>query len=129
MIAALRTHLVTKPLSAWLLALSGWVAVAVMVLPVADVVRVVTVFPFILIVPGLALSGLIRLDTLERAIAALALSFSVALLVTTLATVARNDSMVLRVAILAGITTAAALANGQSHRPVGIADRRATQGR
>ena len=100
-------HLAVAPTGQLLLAASGWLALLTTLLPLGNPVRVAAVFGFVLICPGLALSPLISRDPIERLVLTLALSASLGILVSVGATVVRNDSMLLRLAVLAVITTVA----------------------
>ena len=60
--------------------------------------------------PGLAISRLVSRDTIERCVLTVALSMSLAILVSVAATVARNNSITLRLVVLAAITSIAVLA-------------------
>jgi hypothetical protein len=93
----------------WVLAAYGWAALAVLLLPAGIPVRVAVIYLFVLTGPGLALSALIADDAVERWVLTVALSVSLAILVSVAMTVVRNDSMSLRIAVLAAVNTGAAL--------------------
>lgn len=96
----------------WILAAAGWVAMAATWLPEGAPVRVVVVYLFVLFGPGLALSAAIATDRAERWVLAVALSASLAIVVSVLMTALRDDSMAHRIASLAAVTTVAALTFG-----------------
>lgn len=107
-----------------LLAASGWLTWLATLLPAGSALRVALVFAFVLTCPGLALTLLMPVrEAAARWVLAVALSMSVALLLNTLLTVLSNDSLPLRLALLASLTTAAALiatptaADGARHVP------------
>lgn len=110
---ALRTwgrRLSTAPRWQLLLAGSGWVTWLGLLLPAGSPVRVLLVLGFVLTCPGLAVSLLLPLrEAVVRWVLAVALSMSLAILLNTALTVISNDSLPLRLAVLASITTAAAL--------------------
>jgi hypothetical protein len=97
----------------WRLALacSGWLTWLGQLLPPGFPLRVLVVFGFVLICPGLALTLLLPLrEAVVRWVLAVALSVSLAILLNTVLTIASNDSLPLRLAVLATITTVAAVA-------------------
>jgi hypothetical protein len=75
---------------------------------------VTAVFLFTLVVPGFALSSMIATGLAERWVMTVALSVALAIVVSVVMTALRNDSMSLRIALLALVTTVAALARGLS---------------
>ena len=98
----------------WALAATGWVALAiVMVMPPASPIRVIAVFLFVLAGPGYPMSALLVRDTSERWVLTIALSAALAILVTVAMTVLRHGSLPPRIAVLAAVTTIAALAWGK----------------
>jgi uncharacterized membrane protein len=93
-----------------LLAASGWLTWVGLLLPAGSPVRVLLVLVFVLLCPGLAVSLLVPIrEWAVRWVLAVALSMSLALLLNTALTVVSNDSWPLRLAVLASITTIAAL--------------------
>jgi hypothetical protein len=94
-----------------LLAGSGWLTwLGVLLLPAGSAPRVALVFGFVLICPGLAVSLLLPVrEAAVRWVLAVALSMSLVILLNTALTVISNDSLPLRLAALASITTIAAL--------------------
>jgi uncharacterized membrane protein len=81
-----------------------------LVLPPASPLRAVLVFCFVLSCPGLAVSALLRVrDPVERWVLSIALSMSFAILVTVVLTLLRIESVTLRLALLAVLTTVAVL--------------------
>ena len=107
---AVPDYLAGVPVGQLLLAASGWLTLAAEQLPLGNPARVAAVFGFMLICPGLAISRLISRDTIERWMLTAALSTSLAILVSVAATVVRNNSMTLRLVVLAAITSIAVLA-------------------
>ena len=105
-------QLLTVEVRYWALAAVGWAALAATALPAATPVRVTAVYLFTLIVPGFALSAFVTTNLVERCVLAVALSASLAIVVSVLMTALRNDSMLQRVALLAGVTTIASLTYG-----------------
>ena len=100
----------TTPRWQLLLAGSGWLTWLATLLPAGSALRVALVFAFVLTCPGLALTLLMPVrEAAARWVLAVALSMSVALLLNTLLTVLSNDSLPLRLAVLASLTTAATL--------------------
>ncbi|MCV7219560.1 hypothetical protein [Mycolicibacterium elephantis] len=98
----------------WVLAATGWVVLAiVMMMPPASPIRVVAVFLFVLAGPGYPMSALLVRDTSERWVLTIALSAALAILVTVVMTVLRYGSLPPRIAVLAAVTTIAALAWGK----------------
>jgi len=93
----------------WVLAASGWAALAVTLLPAGTPVRVAVIYLFVLTGPGFALSAPIADDAVERWVLTIALSVSLAIVVSVAMTVVRNDSTSLRIAVLAAVNTVAAL--------------------
>lgn len=98
----------------WALASLGWFTLAAGSLPPATPWRVTAVFLFTLVVPGFALSSMITTGLAERWVMTVALSVALAIVVSVVMTALRNDSMSLRIALLALVTTVAALARGLS---------------
>ncbi|BBX20090.1 hypothetical protein CRI77_12185 [Mycolicibacterium duvalii] len=96
----------------WILAAAGWVALAATWLPEGTPLRVLVVYVFVLFGPGLALSAAIATDQVERWVFAVALSASLAIGISVLMTALRNDSMAHRIALLATVTTVAAVTFG-----------------
>jgi hypothetical protein len=107
---ALLDHLAWVPVGQLLLGASGWLTLAAEQLPPGNPARIVAVFGFMLTCPGLAISRLVSRDTIERCVLTVALSMSLAILVTVAAMVARNNSITLRLVVLAAITSIAVLA-------------------
>lgn len=99
------------PIRYWLLASSGWLTLGMTQLTAGSLPRVLSVFVFLLLCPGLALAGLTPAQGLLRWVLAVGLSMSAGLLVTTAMTVAQNGSFTVRIVILAAITTIAVLAS------------------
>jgi uncharacterized membrane protein ArfB len=93
----------------WVLAAYGWGALAVTLLPAGTPVRVAVVYLFVLTGPGFVLSALMVDDAAERWVLTIALSVALAILVSVAMTAVRNDSMPLRMAVLAAVNTVAAL--------------------
>lgn len=94
-----------------LLAVSGWLALAAFTyLPPGMPVRVLAVFAFVLCCPGLAVSGLLTADRLQRWVLTVALSISLGVLVTVAFNELHDDSAVQRLAVLASVTTVATIA-------------------
>jgi hypothetical protein len=93
----------------WVLAAVGWLALAAILLPAGTPVRVAAVYLFVLVGSGFALSALMAHDAAERWVLTIALSASLTLLVSVAMTILRNDSMPLRVAVLAAVNTVAAV--------------------
>ncbi|MFI1912330.1 hypothetical protein [Nocardia sp. NPDC020380] len=94
-----------------LLAASGWLALAAFsYLPDGMPVRVLAVFAFVLFCPGLAISGLLTEDRLQRWVLTVALSISFGVLVTVAFNELHDDSTVQRLAVLASVTTVATIA-------------------
>jgi hypothetical protein len=110
-VAAFWRSLRTAPVWQLILASSGWITlVGILVLPAGSLARVVLVFCFVLGCPGLAVSQLLPArEPVERWVLAIALSTSLAILVTVALTVLRIDSIPLRLGLLALITTVAVL--------------------
>lgn len=106
------------------LALSGWIALAATWLPAGSVVRPLVVAAFMASGPGTAMLGWWpHADRLERAVLAVALSISAALLVTEAQTLLGLWEPRVSVAILALITTAGTLAApGRPSRPEQLSD-------
>jgi hypothetical protein len=96
----------------WALAGCGWIVLAAMWLPAGALVRVAAVYLFVLVGAGFSLAAMMTRDTAERWVLAIALSASLAILVSVVCTVLRNDSMVLRIALLATVNSVAALLLG-----------------
>lgn len=106
-----RTSLPRLRLRDVLLAASGWLALAAFTyLPPAMPVRVLAVFAFVLCCPGLAVSGLLTEDRLQRWVLTVALSISFGVLVTVAFNELHDDSTVQRLAVLAAVTTIATIA-------------------
>lgn len=97
----------------WLLLLAGtgWLTLlGVLLLPEGSPPRVALVFGFALTCPGWAVCLLLPVrEAAERWVLAVALSMSLAILVNTALTVISNGSILLRLTVLALITTIAAL--------------------
>lgn len=93
------------------LAGSGWFALGCMhMLEPGTPLRALAVFGFVLICPGLAVTGALGFGApLERAALAIALSMAAALLVGVTFTVLRVDSAALRIATLAVLTSVAVI--------------------
>jgi hypothetical protein len=93
-----------------LLALSGWVALALTFLPGGSIVRVAGAFGFVLFCPGAAL---IRWwpdkDLLSRFVIAVASSMALAVLVSQGLTLAGTTSARLALVVLAALTSIAAI--------------------
>jgi uncharacterized membrane protein len=108
-VACLWWSLRTASLRHLALAGSGWITLlGAAVMPPASLARVVVVFGFVLVCPGLAVSALLPArDPAERWVLIIALSTSLAILVSVALTVLRTESVTLRVALLAVITTVA----------------------
>ena len=96
----------------WVMAAYGWIAVAALWLPAATPLRVTIIYLFALAGPGFALSGLITRDAAERWVLTIALSGSLAIVVSVAMAVLCTDSMPLRFALLAAVTSVAALSLG-----------------
>lgn len=96
----------------WILAASGWIVLAAMWLPAGTPVRVTAVYLFTLAGAGFAGSALITSDVVERWVLTVALSASLAILVSVAMTTIRNDSMPQRIAVLAAINSVAAVVWG-----------------
>lgn len=97
----------------WVLATTGWIVLAtVMLLPPASPVRVIAVFLFVLAGPGYPMSAVVARDAAERWVLTIALSAALAIVVTVVMTVIRNESLPLRIAVLAAVTTVAAVVWG-----------------
>jgi hypothetical protein len=93
-----------------LLAASGWGVLGLVLAGGHSALRVVAVFGFALIVPGVALVRLVPLrDRLARAVLAVALSMSLAALVAEATAINRPMRPAVVLAVLAGICSAAAL--------------------
>jgi hypothetical protein len=103
-------YLAMVPAAQLLLASSGWLALVAEQLPLGNPARIAAVFGFMLICPGLAISRLVSRHTIERLMLTVALGTSLVILVSVAATVARNDSMTLKLAALAAVTSVAVLA-------------------
>jgi uncharacterized membrane protein len=103
----------TTAIPRWSIALaaSGWVALAATLLPAGSVVRSGAVAIFLLCCPGLALVRRVwpGKDRLERAVMSVALSVSVAILVTEMQTFAGLWQPRGSVALLALLTTVLAI--------------------
>ncbi|QZT62302.1 DUF1616 domain-containing protein [Mycolicibacterium austroafricanum] len=108
----------------WALAAAGWTSLAAMWLPAGTPVRVLVVYLFMLVVPGFAMSALIATGLAERWVLTVALSATLAILVSVVMTALRSDSTSLRIALLAAVTTVASLACGlrRARAERGIAD-------
>ncbi|MGV0716362.1 hypothetical protein ABQE93_13255 [Mycolicibacterium sp. XJ662] len=105
------------------MATTGWVVLAiVMLVPPASPVRVIAVFLFVLTGPGYPMSALVARDVSERWVLAIALSAALAIVVTVVSTVVRNDSIPLRIAVLAAVTTVASIAWGMRDFRTNTAD-------
>ena len=100
------------PVTTWILAVSGWAVLALTNLPPAAPIRSASVFFFVLLCPGLALSALLPASGMERWTLAVSLSIAVGLLVTTAMNLADIGSFLWRLAVLATVTTLAAVAGG-----------------
>jgi hypothetical protein len=103
----------------WALAGSGWITLLCMeCLPPGSLLRTMVVFGFVLFCPGFAVAGLVPThDAAERWVLAVALSMSLGLLVSVTFTVARDDSVALRIGTLALITTTAVIADAVGSPP------------
>ena len=103
----------TVPPWQWALASSGWITLlCVNYLPPGSLPRVLVVFGFVLVCPGLAVAGLIPTrESPERWVLAVALSVSFGLLVSVAFTVMRVESVIPQIVSLAVITTLAVLSN------------------
>jgi hypothetical protein len=112
MLGCFRDYLGRIRAAQWALASSGWITLAcVELLPSGSPPRVLLVFVFILLCPGLAVARLVlRRESAELLVVAVPLSMSLGLLVSVALTVLRVDSVMLGVGSLALITTIAALA-------------------
>ena len=103
----------------YVLALSGWLALAATLLPAASIERILPTIAFLAIAPGAALVGLRRRrsrgdaapepEQLEDAVLTVAVSLSLAVLVSEGLFVGHAFSMPRAMAALAALTTAAAL--------------------
>ncbi|GAA5110829.1 hypothetical protein [Pseudonocardia adelaidensis] len=95
----------------WALAISGWTTLlAVLLAPSASPPRVVLVFGFVLVCPGLAVCLLLPMrEAVERWVYGVALSIALAILLNTALTLLANGSVALRLVVLATITTVAVL--------------------
>jgi len=92
------------------LALSGWAVLAVTIWLPAQPARSIAVFAFVLVVPGIAVIRLLPpREFLERAVLAIALSMSLALLVAEATAIAHILRPTLALAILAAVCSAAAI--------------------
>ena len=114
-------YLAMVPTGQLLLGSSGWLALVAEQLPLANPARIAAVFGFMLICPGLAISRLVTRHTLERWMLTAAVSTSLVILVNVATTVARNDSMTLRLAVPAAVTSIAVLAGNFMDGGVGAA--------
>jgi uncharacterized membrane protein len=93
-----------------LLAVSGWVVLAITVLGGSEPVRAVAVFAFVLVIPGLALVRLLPVrDFLERAVLAAALGLSLATLTAEVFAISHILGPSLVLVVLACICSIAAL--------------------
>jgi uncharacterized membrane protein len=93
-----------------LLALSGWVVLAITIWLPAQPARSIAVFAFVLVVPGVAVIRLLPpREFLEQAVLAIALSMSLALLVAETTSIAHILRPTLALAILAAVCSAAAV--------------------
>ena len=90
-----------------MLGASGWLTmVGVQLLPPGSAPRVALVFGFVLICPGLAITLLLPIrEAAMRWVLAVALSISTAILLNVATTMIQNDSVALRLAALALITS------------------------
>ncbi|MEE2031642.1 hypothetical protein [Rhodococcus chondri] len=114
-LSRLRQSVRAIPPGLWMTAVAGWLALLCTKVITPDstiaVLRPVAVFAFVLIGPGWAVAKCIPLQTtLERWVVAVAFGMSSVLLVSVGFTFARNDSMELRLVILAAIATTASVA-------------------
>jgi uncharacterized membrane protein len=93
------------------LACSGWLTLlGVEYLPAASISRMMLVFFFVLVCPGLAVARILPMrESAERWVLAVALSISFGLMVSVGFTIMRNDSITSRLASLALIITLAVL--------------------
>jgi hypothetical protein len=109
----------------WALASSGWITLlCVNYLAAGSLPRVIVVFAFVLVCPGLAVVGLIPTKELpERWVLAVALSMSFGLLVSVVFTVMRVESVMPQIVSLALITSLAVLINAvvSGRRPTTVA--------
>lgn len=99
----------------WLLPLacSGWLTWLGLLLPAGSALRVVLVFGFVLVCPGLAVTLLLPVrEAAMRWVLSVALSMSLALVLNTVLTIVSDDSLPLRLAVLASITTVASVIAG-----------------
>lgn len=108
-----RSYLRTVGAPQWVLMSSGWITLLCMqYLAPGSLGRTLAVFGFVLLCPGLAVAGLLPTrESVERWVLAVALSMSLGLLVSVAFTVARNESVTLRIGTLALITTTAVIAD------------------
>jgi hypothetical protein len=118
---AILDYLAMVPVGQLLLASSGWLTLAAEQLPLGNPARIAAVVGFMLICPGLAISRLISRDTIERWMLTAAVSTSLMILVSVAATVMRDDSMTLRLAVPAAVTSVAVLAGNFMDGGVGAA--------
>jgi hypothetical protein len=94
-----------------LLAVSGWIALGIVMAQAPTPARTIAVFGFVLICPGAALIRLLRLrDPLERAVLGLAIGLSLATLTSEAAAIGHPMRAGLVLVVLASVCTAAALA-------------------
>ena len=94
-----------------LLAVSGWIALAIVTAQAPTPARTIAVFGFVLICPGAALIRLLRLrEPLERAVLGLAIGLSLAALTSEAAAIGHPMRARLVLVVLASVCTAAALA-------------------
>ena len=107
---ALVDHLASLPVGQLLLGASGWLTLAAEQLPPGNPARIVAVFGFMLTCPGLAISRLVSRDTIERCVLTVALSMSLAIMVSVAAVAVSIGSITLRLVVLAAITSIAVLA-------------------
>jgi uncharacterized membrane protein len=92
------------------LAVSGWLVLAITAAAGHSIVRSVAVFAFVLVGPGVAVVRLLPIrDPLERAVLALALGMSMALLIAEAADIRHILQPMLVLVVLAVICSTAAL--------------------
>ncbi len=94
-----------------LLAASGWIVLAIMAAGGPAAIRIAAVFAFVLVCPGTALIRLLPFrDGLERAVLAVALGLSLAVLTGETSAIGRPLRPGLVLVVLASVCTVAALA-------------------
>jgi hypothetical protein len=106
----------------WLLAASGWLALAATLLPAVGLLRVLVTFGFLLVCPGLALIRLLeRPDGLEEFVVGVALSVSLAVTVSVAMAAGHWWHPKLGLTLLAVLTTVAGVAGAYQLRAAGAA--------